>query len=272
MSARRAVAAAVALAATVSIAAPSGNPAAEARTITMSGSAITGSLVADLAYFYRHAVRGAPTFQLTGGATDGGIADTARGITDAGLVSRALEPTDPPGLVLTPLARSSVCLITNRANPIASLSHDQVQDIVGGRVTNWAQVPGSQRTDAIEPITLTSSSGSARVFDDVFVDDDTPVLWQPQTVLTNAQERDLVAATPQALGYVELALSGPVHTVAYQGVACSRETVADGSYPAIRPLGVVTRGAPKGALAKFLRWARTSKTARRVILAHYLPW
>jgi len=44
----------------------------------------------------------------------------------------------------------------------------------------------------------------------------------------------------------------------------------DGRYPARRPLGVITRGQPRGALARFLRWTRNSRTARRVIATRYI--
>ena len=63
----------------------------------MSGEQIARALVADLAYFYRHAARGRPGFALSGGGTSTGIADTQRGVSDAALVSRDLLPDDPPG-------------------------------------------------------------------------------------------------------------------------------------------------------------------------------
>src|SRR3954471_969400 len=74
-----------------------------------------------------------------------------------------------------------------------------------------------------------------------------------------------------AFGYVDLALAGPLHVIAYEGVGCARETIRSGAYPARRPLGIVTRGRPRGALARFLRWARTSATARRVIATRDIP-
>src|SRR3954470_24095748 len=97
-------------------------PARSAPTITMSGDVVVGALVADLAYFYRHAVTRAPSFSLSGGNTSTGIADVQRGVSSAGLVSRNPLPDDPPGLVLTPLAISGICLISNRANPIPQLT------------------------------------------------------------------------------------------------------------------------------------------------------
>jgi phosphate transport system substrate-binding protein len=242
-----------------------------APAITLSGQQITQALVADLAYFYRHAVRHPPRFVIRGGGTSAGIADTARGIVDGGLVSRDLAADDPPGLVLTPLALSGVCLVSGHVNPLPSLTRAQLQDIVAGRVTSWSEVPGAARTDPIVPVTLDRTTGAARVFESVFIDDTTAVAWQPVTLLMSTQVRDYVERTPAALGYLDLAFTAPVHVIAYEGVGCTRATIRAGTYPARRPLGVVTRGRPHGALARFLRWAGTSRTARRVIATHYVP-
>jgi phosphate transport system substrate-binding protein len=267
---RRAVAAlGTALLAAGVAAAP--QPAAAAKPIRLSGQQITQVLVADLAFFYRHERRGTPRFELSGGGTGAGLADTARGISDGALVSRDLEPGDPRGLVLTRLARSGVCLVSHHSNPVPSISRPLLQDIVAGRVTSWSQVPGSTRTDPIVPVALDPGTGAAHVFEQVFVDDDTPFAWQPVTLLLSLQARDFVERTPPAFAYMDFAFTRPVHAIPYQGVPCTRATIRDGSYPATRPIGIVTVGRPKGALRRFLRWARTSRTARRVIATRYVP-
>jgi phosphate transport system substrate-binding protein len=238
----------------------------------MSGAAISRNLVADLAYFYSHAVRNPPRFSLVVSSTSAGIADVKRGIVQGGMVSRNLGPTDPSGLVFTPIALSGVCLVTNRENPVPGITRAQIQDVVAGRVTNWSQVPGSARTDAIVPVTLDPSTGSRLVFDTVFVDIGTPVAYAPRTFDTSPQVRDFIEATPAAFGYVDMASVGPLHTLAYQGVACNRATIRTAAYPGQRPLGVVTRGTPRGALKRFLRWVATSRKARQVIATRYIPW
>jgi phosphate transport system substrate-binding protein len=245
-------------------------PARAAPPITMSGAVGTRALVADLAYFYRHAVNDPPRFSLVGGATQTGIADAERGITDAGMVARNLIPGDPADLVLTPLALSGVCLVTNRANPVPGITRAQIQDIVAARVTSWSQIPGSSRTDPIVPVGLEPTSGSGQVFLSVFVDVGTPLAYRPVTLATETQVRDYIEQTPGAFGYIGRSLTGPLHVAAYEGVGCTRRTIRDGTYPARRPLGVVTRGKPRGALARFLRWSRTSPKARQVIRARYL--
>ena len=123
-----------------------------------------------------------PRFSLVGGVTATGIADAQRGISDAGMVARALAPGDPAGLRLTTLARSGVCLVTNRGNPVPALTRAQIQDIVAGRVTSWSQVLGSRRSDPIVPVVREPTSGSAQVFQSVFVDDVTPALYHPLTL------------------------------------------------------------------------------------------
>jgi phosphate transport system substrate-binding protein len=243
------------LVATVVMLATSAVPA-RAATIRMGGSQIAGAVVADLAYFYRHDVRRPPRFEIT----------------DAALVSRDLEPGDPPGLRIHRLAWSGVCLATNAANPVPQISRALLQDIVAGRVTSWSQVPGSPRTDAIVPVALDPSAGGAHVFEQVFVDLATPLNWHPATFQLSIQVRDYMQTQPAAFGYLDLAVAtGAVHRIPFAGRSCTRATVRNGSYPARRPIAIVTRAHPKKALRRFLAWTRTSRTARRVIAAHYIP-
>lgn len=244
---------------------------ARAAPIRLSGQQIAEVLVADLAYFYRHEHPRAPRFAISGGGTSAGIADTVRGISDGALVSRALEAADPPGLVLTRLARSGVCLASHHTNPVPSMTRAELQGIVAGRVTSWSQVPGSTRSDAIAPVTLDPGTGAAHVFEQVFLDDGTPVGWNARTLLSSLQARDYVEQTPAAFAYLDFAFRGPVHPIAFDGVPCTRATIRDGTYPGARPIGVVTVGRPRGALRRFLRWARSDRTAQRVIATRYVP-
>ena len=83
--------------------------------------------------------------------------------------------------------------------------------------------------------------------------------------------RLFVLSTPAAWGYVDFAFTKGLHVVPYEGVPCSRATIANGSYPARSELTFVTRGAPRGAAARFIRWTRTSALARRIVRTRYVP-
>jgi len=254
------------LAALLAAAAPAG-----AATIHVSGSSTARPLVADLAWFYRQEVRRPPRFTIVGGGTEAGIADAARGIVDVGLASRARLPTDPAGLVFTPFAASGVCLVTNASNPLPVLTRAALQELVSGRAASWARVAGSSRTDEIVPVALDLGTGARSVFVATFVDVATELAYVPRTFATAVQVRDFVRATPAAWGYVDLAFTASLHVVPYEGVDCTRGTVAGGSYPARRELSFVTAGRPRAAAGRFIRWVRTSRTARRVIATRYVP-
>jgi ABC-type phosphate transport system substrate-binding protein len=68
------------------------------------------------------------------------------------------------------------------------------------------------------------------------------VRYRPVTLATETQVRDYVQQTPAAFAYVDHALAGPLHVATDARVACTRATIRAGTYPAGRPLGVVTRG------------------------------
>jgi phosphate transport system substrate-binding protein len=237
----------------------------------MSGASPTGAVVADLAYFYRHEARRPPRFSIVGGSSGTAIADVARGVVDAGLTTRPLQPGDPPGLRFTPLGLSAICLVTNVANPVPNFTRAQVQDLVAGRIATWSQIPGSPLALALDPASPETTAGAYTVFVSTFVDLNTPLAYRPRTLLTTAQLRDYVQASPGAWSFVDLAFVRGVHAVPFEGVPCNRATVVSGAYPARTALGLVTRGRPRGALARFLRWIARDATARRVIRTRYIP-
>lgn len=244
---------------------------AQRQPIRISGAFTVTALTADLAFFYRRAVRSPPRFDLVGGRTVTGMSDVARGISDIGLASRPLGPDDPAGLVFTPFARTGICLVTNRDNPVPGLTRAQVQDLVAARVTAWPQVPGSPLLEPIVAGALTVGGGSRTTFEATLLDPETPQVYVPRTFVTAAQMRDFIKVTTAAWGYVDLAFAGELHVIPFDGVPCTRATVTSGAYPARTEYGFVTRGAPKGRVARFIRWVRTGRKARRVIATRYVP-
>lgn len=244
---------------------------AQAAPIRISGAFTATALTADLAYFYRRDVRSPPRFDLVGGRTVTGISDVARGISDIGLATRPLGPDDPDGLVFTPYAQTGICLVTNRVNPVPGLTRAQIQDLVAARIAAWGQVPGSPLLDPIVAGALTVGGGARTAFEATLLDPETPQLYVPRTLVTAAQLRDFIKVSPNAWGYVDLAFTADLHVIPYEGIPCTRATVASGAYPARTELGFVTRGAPKGRVARFIRWVRRSAKARRVIATRYVP-
>ena len=250
---------------------PAATGKAAARHLSLGGSNVALPLIADLAFYYRRSVRRPPRFTITGGGSAAGLGDAARGIVDIGLTTRPASADDPTGLARRRLAASGVCLVTNRANPLPELDRAGIQALVAGRAATWAQVPGARLAAPLAPAALAPSTGQHAVFASTFVDLATPVLYRPRTFATPQQVRVYVLATPSAWGYVDFAFTKGLHVVPYEGVPCSRATIASGAYPARSEIAFVTRGAPRGAAARFIRWTRRSALARRIIRLRYVP-
>jgi ABC-type phosphate transport system substrate-binding protein len=153
---------------------------------------------------------------------------------------------------------------------VPGLTRGQVQNLVAARVTDWGQVPGSTLAGPIVAGALTLGCGSRTAFEAAFLDPDSPQFYVPRTLVTAAQMRDFVRATPNAWGYVDLAFAGTLRAVPYEGIPCARATVASGAYSARTDLGFVTRGTPKAASGRFIRWVRRSPRARSVIATRYV--
>ena len=244
--------------------------AAPAATIDVSGSTTALPLVADLAFFYRQEARRPSRFQIVGGGSEAGVADVSRGVVDVAMVSRARAPDDPRALVFTSFAASAICLVTNRGTGLPGLDRAQLQALVSGAVTDWSQLPGAGATGPVVPAAFAPGTAAVTVFLTTFVVPATELGYAPRSFSTAVQMQAFVRATPGAWGYVDLAFARGLHVVPFEGVTCSRATVADRSYPGRRELALVTRGAPSRPVARFLRWMRTSRTARRVIATRYV--
>ncbi len=147
-----------------------GTASPEPDTIALSGSSAAGAEVAEVLRDRPHATR----FQLVGGGTEMGLADTARGIVDAGLVDRPLAPTDPAGLVFTPFAGSETLGFVTRGAPPEDLarvlrwiaaSATPIATLIGAQ---WSRRPPSTRywTSTVATTTsrpaATTPSGASR--------------------------------------------------------------------------------------------------------------
>lgn len=238
-------------------------------TVSISGSPTALPLVADLAYYYRQAVPRPPVFSLVAGGSEAGVFDAARRITDIGLATRAPSASDPASVRFTPFARSAVCIVTNRGNPVPSLTRAQLAQLLSGQTASWRDVTGSGDAELLGA-SLAPGNGADAVFLAAFVDLATPVAYTPRTFATPSQLRAFVASNGNAWGYVDLAFTNHLHAVAFEGVPCSRETVVSGSYRGAYDLSFVTRRTPSRAASKFMRWVRTSPTARRVIQTRFV--
>lgn len=245
---------------------------AQKPTITMSGSTSIYPLANQLAKGYLKAKPGSVRFRILQGGSDIGINDVSRGRVTIGNASRDPLPNDPKGLQFTRIARDGVCVVTNPGNPIANLSAEQVQAIFSGRVRNWSDVPGAKATGAIDLVVRTASSGTQDAFQNIFMGGASGprVASSASTRSSNGLVQSAVRSNDNAIGYVDFRFTSGTNAVSFKGVACNLRNAQAGTYGGVRNFWMVTRGAPTGATAQFIKWAKGA-AGQKIVGSNWVP-
>jgi phosphate transport system substrate-binding protein len=240
--------------------------AAAARRLIIGGSTSVLPLAQKLAAAYHHAYPRISEPKVGGGQSDIGIAGVASGRFDIGDSSRDPLSTDPRGLVFTKIAQDGICVITNDKNPVPNLSQQTVQGIFTGSIRDWNEVPGATASGAIDLFDRDGASGTQDAFQNIFLGQDLKISPSASAEASNGLEQNAVGADANAIGFVSFAFTAGVHAAQYQGVACNLRNARSGQYGGVRNFWMVTKGAPKGEAAKFIKWVTSgNKTTKSII-------
>ena len=176
------------------------------------------------------------TYNPTGSGS--GITAVGEGRCDIGLSSRAMKDDEKAsGLKETVLALDGIAVIVNPANPVSDLDVETIAKIYTGEITNWKDVGGNDAEIVL--IGREAGSGTRDGFESI-VDVKDSCKYAQELTATGAVI-SAVEANPLAIGYASLSAVGEtVKMVTVGGVACSEETVKDGSYEVQRPFVFVT--------------------------------
>jgi phosphate transport system substrate-binding protein len=255
------------------VAAVAGCSATRAPKLSLSGSSTVAPLAAEIAKRYEASHPGTRVDVQTGGSSRG-IADARSGTAQIGLVSRALKPEEAD-LQATTIAIDGIALIVNRANPLRSLSDDQIRAVYTGAISNWRQLGGA---DA--PITVvTKAEGRSTL--ELFLEHfrlDSRQIKASVVIGDNQQGLLTVAADPHALGYVSIGTASQeakagtaIRLLPLAGIAPSLENVRSGRYPLSRPLNLVIQPPAAAGVAPFLAFARSPEVHDLVEAQFFVP-
>ena len=147
----------------------------------------------------------------------------------------------------TAFSNDAFVFVVNEANPVDSLTLEEIRGIYTGEIVNWAQVGGEDR--AIVPLQRNPEAGSQTLMKKLVMGN-TPMMEPPVSYVIAAMGTLMEAVksydgSPGAIGYSvyyyaeEMRMAQGLKLLQVEGVAPSDETIRSGAYPLLNPNYVV---------------------------------
>lgn len=152
---------------------------------------------------------------------------------------RSLAKQNHVELETVPLTKEGFVFVVNAKNPVNSLTQEQLRKIYSGEITNWKEVGGNDAE--IIAYQRNNDSGSQNLMIDFM--GDTPLMDAPSEMRPNSMGylMDVIAINDNAenaIGYSVYAYAANMYGngneikfIEVDGVAPTKNTMADGSYP-----------------------------------------
>ena len=191
-----------------------------------------------------------PDIQLSisGGGSGNGIKALMEGQCNIAMSSRDMKDKEKEACkakninpVRTTIAVDAIVPVVNPGNPLKEITSEQLKDIYAGKITNWKEVGG--KDGKIVVVSRDSSSGTFECWNELIMKKERVA---PSALMqaSNGAVVQAVAKNPNAIGYASLsAVEGQegIKAITVGGVACTEETVKDGTYEIQRPFVFVTK-------------------------------
>ncbi len=238
--------------------------------LIVTGSSTMAPLVAEMAKRYELKHPGVRVDVQMGGSSRG-ILDARMGLSDIGMVSRALKTTEQD---LTPalIAFDGIAIILHKSNIVSALSDEQIIAIYNGQIRNWNELGGVDRE--ITVVNKAEGRSTLEVFLHYFSLRNSQI--KSQVVIgDNQQGIKTIAANPGAIGYVSIGTADfeetrgtPIKSLPLNGQPATVASVGKGQYPLSRQLNLVFSADPPPQVLDFIAFAQSAEV-HDVINSHF---
>ena len=229
-------------------------------SITMAGSTAFQPFAEKLAITYSKRCPGI-NISVQGGGSAVGIQSAISGAADIGMADLYKLPPEAENLWRTVVAHDGIVIIVHPSNPVTNLTITQIRDIYNGKIRNWKEVGGPERS--ITVISRESGSGTRTSFEQIVGG----ITLRNDAIVqdSNGSIRTTVASSPDSIGYISHGLvNEQVKAIMVDGVECSIEAVKSGKYKLVRPVYLLSKKEPQGEVKKFIDWM-SSDEGQRII-------
>jgi phosphate transport system substrate-binding protein len=225
-----------------------------------------------------------------------GIGGSARGVELAGKgevqigmscrLPNDKEKTAYPDLVVHQIGTDANGFMVHGSNPVQKITAEQARNIYTGKIANWKELGGNDAPIVL--IMLSPKHSSYEVFLDYLKLDSK---WENNTACFKAKDAanyssvtvptvdstsDLTASMvtkPNGIGFgsvgavLALAAKGaPLKMCDLEDVPANEETILSGAYPLPRPMLLLTKGEPTGAVKNFIDYMK-NETGKKLMIS-----
>jgi phosphate transport system substrate-binding protein len=226
--------------------------------LQLAGSTTVQPLAEELAQAFM-AANPDVSIEIQGGGSSVGVTSAGEGTVDIGDASREIKESELeqyPNLQVFTIAYDGIAIVTNADVDLSGLTLEQVQGIFSGEITNYSEVGGPDAPIVV--VSREEGSGTRTAFEELVMtykdaNGDSqvkPIYEKALLQQSNGQVRTTVSTTPNAIGYLSFGfLDDSIKGVPVAGIEPTVANVKNGTYPIVRPLNMLTNGAP-GELAQ----------------------
>lgn len=249
------------------------SPAAEDKTLRISGSSTIAPVMEEIARRYSISHPDVAV-EVSAGGSNQGIQDVQVGESDIGMVSRLLK-SEETGFETFTIARDGVSLLLHEKNPVTDLSQQQIVDIYTGKVNSWKEVGGTEAP--IEVLSKSKNHATASLFSDYFGLEINSI-QADQLVGDNQDVMQAVLDNSNAIGYVSIGAAEyniihgmPVKLLPLEGVDATIQNVSSGEFPLARPLNLITAQLPKERQKAIIEFALSPEASDIIEAQAFVP-
>lgn len=208
------------------------------------------------------------TITVQGGGSAVGIQSANSGAAQIGMADLVKLPDEAKGLTSTIVAQDGIAIVVNPGNKIENLSTDQVRDIFNGKIKNWKEIGGTNTP--ITVVSRESGSGTRSSFEKII----NGITLVNNAVIQNSNGtiRETVANDQNSIGYISHGiLNEKVKALKIDNVECTTESIIAKKYNLVRPIFLLTKGAPSGEVKKFIDYILTQEIQSMIKKDGLLP-
>lgn len=211
---------------------------------------------------------------VLGGGSIRGLADLREGRMDfaASCLSKAGAGGDDFEYVIA--SWDALVFIVNKGNPVSNITPEQVKAVYEGRINNWKELGGENRSLVSVISAAKRMGGIGESLSAMFLGGKWPEKQKNSTMQASSTTvwEQIVEEMPEAFASTGFgsARKRSVKMLKVNGTAPTKQTIISGKYPYRRPLYIVIKKNPDPKVRKFVDFVLSSR-GQKLISSYGMP-